>query len=103
MNKATRKIPRFPIGLKAQFFVEEEKRCLEECTIINVNREGMGIIFQTRGKIKVGSTIYLEILVPAESKPINAKGILKWIKEEKDNFIGGITLRMISRGSIDVV
>ena len=63
----------------------------------------MCILFQTCKTIKVGSTIYLKIFVPLESEPVNAKGILKWIKEEGDNFIGGIELRIIGRDSIDIV
>ena len=102
MNEETRKFPRSPIELKSQFLVKVKKRDWEQCTIINVSREGMGIIFQTRRKIEVGSTIYLKIFTPMESEPVNAKGILKWIKEEEDNFIGGIELCIIGQSSIDI-
>lgn len=103
MDKETRKFTRHPINLKAQFLVEGEKRDWEKCTIINVSREGMGIIFQTHREIGVESTIYLKILWSTKSEPINAKGILKWIKKEDDNFIGGIELLIISQNSIDNV
>jgi hypothetical protein len=103
MNKKTRKFARSPIELQAQYVVEGEKMDWEPCTIINVSREGMGILFQTHKKIKVGSTIYLKMFVPAASEPINAKGILKWIKEEENSFIGGIALCIIGRGSINIL
>ena len=102
MNKKTRKFTRHPIKLKAQFLVEGEKRDWEKCVIINVGREGMGILFQTHRKIEIGSTIYVKILWSTKSKPINAKGILKWIKKEEDYFIGGIELLIISQNSIDI-
>ena len=102
MNKKTRKFTRHPIELKAQFLVEGEKRNWEKCVIINVSREGMGIILQTHRTIDIGSTIYLKILWSTKSKPINVKGILKWIKKEEDNFIGGIKLLLISQNNIDI-
>jgi len=100
MNKETRKFTRHPINLNAKFLVEGEKRDWEECTIINVSPEGMGIIFQTQREIEIGSIIYLKIVWSTKSEPINAKGILKWIKKEDDNFIGGIELLIISQNSI---
>jgi hypothetical protein len=89
--------------LKAQFCVEGEKRDWEGSVIINVSREGLGVTFQTHKKIKVGSTIYLKIFMSAASEPVNAKGVLKWIREEGDVFIGGIELHVISRNSIEIV
>ena len=78
--------------LKAQYISEESKRGWEECTIINISREGMGIKFHTCEKINVGSTIHLAIFVPTELEPINVKGILKWIEKWESDFIGGIKL-----------
>ena len=102
MNKERRKFTRHPINLKAQFLVEGKKRDWEKCTIINVSREGMEIMFQTHREIEVGSTIYLKILWSTKSMPINVKGILKWIKKEDDYFIGGIELLIISQNSNDI-
>ncbi len=102
MNKERRKFTRHPINLKAQFLVEGEKRDWEKCTIINVNREGMGIIFKIHREIGVGSTIYLKILWSTKSKPLNVKGILKWGKKKEDYFIGGIEFHIISRNSNDI-
>ena len=103
MHKKTRKFTRHPINLEAQFLVEGEQRGLEKCNIINVSREGMGIVFQTDRKIEEGSIINLKIIWSTKSEPINAKGIIKWIKKEGKNFIGGIELHVISRDSIEIV
>ena len=92
-----RRFGRFSTKLKAQYLMEGEKEW-KECTVINMSREGMGIIFQASEKMEVGSTIYVMIHMPTESKPINAKGILKWIEKRGDDSIGGIVWHLINRG-----
>ncbi len=81
---------RFFSQLKARYIAEDKEKDWEECTIINVNRKGMGVKFHTREKIHVGSTILFEISVPTEFEPVNATGILKWINEGENYFVGGI-------------
>ncbi len=95
-----RRFGRFSAKLKAQYLVEGEKEW-KECTVINLSREGMGITFQTSEKIEVGSTIHVRIHMPTDSQPINIKGILKWIEQRGDDFIGGIMWHLISRNIID--
>ncbi len=99
IEEKSRRFSRVPINMKAQYLLEGDKDW-KECTIINISREGMGITFQTREKISVSSTIHLRILMPAESAPINIKGILKWIEKRRDDSIGGIEWYLISRGEI---
>jgi hypothetical protein len=57
----------------------------------------MGIKFLTREKIIVGSTIHLKISIPKELRPINVKGILKWIKPRRNDFVGGIEVTSLIR------
>jgi hypothetical protein len=52
----------------------------------------MGITFHTTETIQVGSTINLEIRVPSEREPMSVKGTLKWIKQENNEYSGGIEL-----------
>ena len=81
---------RFFSQLKGRYVLEDREGAWEECTIINANRKGMGIKFHTRERINEGSTIHLEIFVSTELEPLNAKGILKWINEGENYFVGGI-------------
>jgi hypothetical protein len=81
-----------PPFLKAQYFSREEKGSREQCGIFNISRKGVGLKFHTGKKIKIGSTIHLEMYVPRESEPINLKGTLKWIEKEGNDFIGAIEL-----------
>jgi len=90
-----RRFSRFPSQLKAQYFVQEKEGGRGKCTIINTSRKGMGIIFHTGEKISEGSTVHLEVFVPTELEPINVKGVLKWIVEGGNDFVGGVELTKI--------
>ena len=81
---------RFFSQLKARYIIEDKEKDWKECTIINVNRKGMGVKFNTRERINEGSTILFEISVPSELEPVKATGILKWINEGENYFVGGI-------------
>ncbi len=93
-----RKLSRFLLPLlKAQLFFEEKKECWQKCTIININRKGMGIKFHTHEKINVGSTIHLETSIPTEQEPTTVKGVLKWFEPlGEDDYFGGIEFTMLS-------
>ena len=91
-----RRFSRFPSQLKARYFVKEEERSWEDCTIINISRKGMSIKFLARGKINVDSIIHLEVFVPTEIEPIIVEGVLKWFEQLKEgNSIGGIELKEV--------
>ena len=81
---------RFFINLKARYCVKEKDEVWEECTIFDVSRKGMGITFKPQ--INLGTTIFLAITVPKESEPLTVKGILKWVKQSRNCYMGGIEL-----------
>ena len=87
-----RAFPRYPMDkqLKGRYFLEGVDRSWEECSILNVSHIGVCVLFQTEEAIDPGSTINLEIEIPGESKPINAKGVLKWIYETGNVHKGGV-------------
>ena len=85
-----RKAKRFPINLKAHYFPGEERESGKECTIINVSRDGAGLEFYTSEEIVVGSTPLLEIVCPEIRKSTNVEGVVRWVKQGKRDFIGGI-------------
>ena len=64
----------------------------KECTINKVSRKGIGITFHTDAKINAGSTLDLKIFVSKELEYFTVKGIVKWIKQKENDFIGGIEL-----------
>lgn len=81
---------RFFSQLKARYIAEDKEKSWEECTIININRKGMGVKFRTDEKIRIGSNIHFEISVSTEFDPVQATGILKWINEGENYIVGGI-------------
>ena len=89
-----RAFPRYAIDkqLKGRYIIKGVDRRWEECIILNVSHIGICIRFQTEEAINPGSTINLEIEVPEESKPINVKGVLKWIWETGKVHEGGVEL-----------
>ncbi len=89
-----RKENRFSIYLKTQYRVEEGEDW-KECTIMDFSQEGMGIAFPTREKVEVGSTIYLR--VPQGKILVDAKGTIRWIKEDDGGLFCGIHFVWIKR------
>ena len=88
-----RKSIRYFSQLKAQYFLEREKRNGEECTIINISQKGMGVKFHTPEKINIGSIVHLKTFIPTEMEPVNIKGVLIWFEPLiGGKSIGGVEL-----------
>ncbi len=83
---------RFSTNLKGRYFIKEVAKHWGNCTIFDVSRSGIGIRFHTSEKIEVGSTIEVEIEIPSELQPMSVRGILRWIKQADNEFVGGIQL-----------
>ena len=90
-----RRFERFPTQREAQFFLLKGKGWGQECTIINVSRKGLGIIFRTNEEIDVGTNIRLEIPDPLRTDTIDIRGELRWSQEIGGGFVGGIELSRI--------
>ena len=85
-----RRSKRLAINLKARYFLEEKKGNGGECTVINISRNGAGLEFYTFEKIDIGSSLIVELFVPLTKETINVNGILRWLKQGKVDFVGGI-------------
>jgi len=90
-----RKFPRTALPQKAKFFGVNG---WEDCVITEASRKGFSMIFYTREQIKEGSIINPRVLLPSQSDPVEAKGLLKWIEKKGEHFIGGIEWFQISKG-----
>jgi hypothetical protein len=93
-----RKFIRFPVRLSASYS-EGDKDKWNECSIIDISREGMGVVVCLKEKIHLGSILNLTIDVPGKKAPVFVSGTLTWIKELKGdpefNYKGGIQLMSI--------
>ena len=87
-----RKSTRFSTELKSRYFIKETKKGWEECTLVDVSREGVRISLHTSEKISAGLNVTLEVIVPGELDPLILKGNLKWVQERENVFIAGIEL-----------
>lgn len=85
---------RVELQRRAQFILKEEDRGLEECTLVNINKnlKGIGVIFHTRKAIKINSIIIIDLLIPGELGPVCVTGILRWIRQTGNDFLGGMEL-----------
>ena len=65
---------------------------IQDCTIIDVSRKGMKIVFPE--KIDLGAIICLQlpVAVPGELAAVTINAQLKWIEKRENAFIGGIEL-----------
>jgi len=90
-----RRFTRFSRHLKAQYLLEGGKKEWGKCTVIDVSRKGMGIIFHTGERINVDTIIHLEVSVPTALESINVRGMLKWLERRETDFVGGIELTEI--------
>ena len=88
----TRKYKRYPTHREARYFLKNTKEDGQVCTIVNVSRKGMGIIFHTDEEINVGTIIRIEVFIAQSSEPIVVKGTLKWVDKMEFDIIGGIEL-----------
>lgn len=88
----TRKYKRYPTQKEAHYFLEDTKSSGEACTIVNICRKGMGIIFHTDVEINVETSIRVEVPIAGSSESIEVSGTLKWLDKMEIDIIGGIDL-----------
>ena len=93
--KDRRGFRRFDAILNAQYFLNERKEGWRECIATDICHKGVGIKFSTEEKIEVGSAINLEIFVPTELDPINARGVVRRLDKEGNSFVSGIELNEV--------
>ena len=94
-----RKFLRFPLRLGARYAQENEDNW-KECSVVDISREGMGIIIHSVAAISKGALLKIEIDAPMQDDLIMVEGKLLWLKEIKDdprfNYAGGVHLTSIS-------
>ena len=64
----------------------------QKCTITTVSRKGIGALFHTDEKIKIGTTIRFDVPVATSLEAISVRGMLKWLDKTEVDFIGGVEL-----------
>jgi len=90
--KEQRREPRIPTQRKAHYFLKEGTSILKECTVIDVSHKGMGIRFNTSEELHLGSTVIIDLTNSPVRESLYVAGLLRWIEEGVNFFIGGIEL-----------
>lgn len=90
-----RQLRRYALKLKAQYSFEEERDNWKACSIIDVTYNGMGVKFPSRETVKVGTPIYLAIIIDEAVSPVRLKGVIKWGGEGAAGCVCGVELAEI--------
>jgi hypothetical protein len=94
--KDRRKFLRFPVRLVAQYSEQNEEDWTRQCSVIDISREGMGVIVYLKEILPLGCLLNLKVDVPTKEKSVSFTGTLSWIKALEGNpdfnFKGGIKL-----------
>jgi hypothetical protein len=94
--KDRRKFIRFPVQFVAFYSEEDKEHTRQQCSIVNISREGMGVTVYLKSELSIGCILKLMADIPGREKPVSFTGTLNWIKAlKKDpdyNYKGGIKL-----------
>ena len=94
--KDRRKFIRFPVRLSARYSEENNEDWKQQCSIVNISREGMGVTVYLKTKLSLGCMLKFMADVPEREKSVSFSGTLNWIKALKEdpdyNYKGGIKL-----------
>jgi hypothetical protein len=94
--KDRRKFIRFPVRIGAFYSEENKEHTRQQCSIVNISREGMGVTVYLKAELFLGCMLTFMVDVPGKEKSVSFTGTLNWIKAlKKDpdyNYKGGIKL-----------
>lgn len=97
--KDRRKFLRFPVRLSACYSEGNKENWTRQCSIVDISREGMGLIVYLKDKLPIGCLLHFMVDVSTKERSVCFAGVLSWIKAlKKDpdyNFKGGIKLKTI--------
>ena len=88
----TRQYVRYPTHREAFYCLQEAMAEKRECTIINISRKGMGVLFHAKDGIAIGAPIRIEIPVATALESISVNGMVKWVDTSDSAYVGGIEL-----------
>jgi len=82
--------------IDAHYSEENKEDWKQQCSIVNISREGMGVTVYLKAKLSLGCMLKFTVDVPEIDKTAFFTGTLNWIKALKGdadyNYKGGIKL-----------
>lgn len=95
-----RKFIRFSVRASAHYSEENKEDWKQQCSIVNISREGMGVTVYLKTKLSLGCMLKFMVDIPEREKSVSFTGTLNWIKALKEdpdyNYKGGIKLITIN-------
>ena len=90
-----RHLRRFSLKLKALYTFDDTLDTWKDCSIIDMTYNGMGLQFPSPETIRIGSAIYLAIVIDEDVRPVRLKGVIQWGGEGADGCVCGVELAEI--------
>jgi PilZ domain len=94
--KDRRKFLRFSVKIGAFYSEENNEDLKQQCSIVDISREGMGVTVYLKAKLSLGCMLKFMVDVPEKERSVSFTGTLNWIKSLKGdaeyNYKGGIKL-----------
>jgi len=84
------------LRISALYSEEINEDWKQQCSIVDISREGMGVTVYLKAKLSLGCMLKFMVDVPEKEKSVSFTGTLNWIKALKGdadyNYKGGIKL-----------
>jgi hypothetical protein len=78
------------VKIPAQYFIKGQSTKYLDCTIINLSRSGVAVLFPENSPFELKALIYLDIIVPKTFEQFTLRGKVKNKHKKENGFIGGI-------------
>lgn len=92
-----RKWPRQPVTLPAQYFIKNQSPNYQDCTILNLSRNGAEVLFPSFEYLKTKGVIFLDLFMPQSLKQLTLRGELKTKRRNSTGLVGGIQFLSLLR------
>ncbi len=85
-----RKWPREAVQIPAQYFIKNQSTKYQDCTVINLSRNGAAVLFPVYEFLQAKVPIFLDLLVPRTVQQLSIRGELKIKYRNRSGLVGGI-------------
>jgi hypothetical protein len=88
--KNRRKWPREAVQIPAQYFIKNQSTKYQDCTVINLSRNGAAVLFPAYEFLQAKVPVFLDLMVPRTVQQLSIKGELKIKYRIRSGLVGGI-------------
>jgi hypothetical protein len=85
-----RKWPREAVQIPAQYFIKNQSTKYQDCTVINLSRNGAAVLFPVYEFLQAKVPIFLDLMVPRTVQQLSIRGELKIKYRNRSGLVGGI-------------